>query len=416
MGYGRPFTQEETEEVLDRLERGARIRPLADELGRDRSSIRRIAARAGYSFSAGRGPGGAYPRSEFPPEWVEYEKDHRPQGRRLGLRERTIIEIRRAEGCSHKSIAEEIGCSGSTVTREINRHATDAGVYFARRAQRAATDDAHRPKVARLDANLELRSVVVWCLNKYFSPTQIGMYLRAEYPGREDMRVSHETIYQALYVQGRGSLRQELAVEKALRSGRTRRIPQSRFPRDKRGKRARTWVEGCHISTRPAEVEDRAVPGHWEGDLVLGTKNQSAIITLVERASRYAMLRRLVDGHGTGTVMPVLIEMVTSMEEDLRKTLTWDQGDEMSTHRLLTDATGMDVYFCDPHAPWQRGSNENTNGLIRDFFPKGTNFDEVTDAEIQDAQDMLNMRPRATLDGHTPADVLASILSNQAVH
>lgn len=239
-------------------------------------------------------------------------------------------------------------------------------------------------------------------LNLRFSPKQVAKDLEKAFPDRHDMRVSHETIYQALYVQGRGSLRQELKVNKALRSGRKQRIPRSDLP----PRNGRPWLAGHMISDRPAEIEDRAVPGHWEGDLVIGAHHKTALISLVERHSRFVLIRRLPDQHDTKTVIDSLIEMAQSLPEDLRKTLTWDQGVEMTDHARFTIATAVQVYFCNPHSPWERGTNENTNGLIRDFFPKGTDFATITDEQVQQAQDLLNIRPRQTLDWLTPAEKL----------
>ena len=223
------------------------------------------------------------------------------------------------------------------------------------------------------------------------------------YPDDEDMNVSHETIYQALYVQAKGALRHELTVEKALRSGRTGRRPQSKLPRHG----ARSWIgEDAKISDRPAEVADRAVPGHWEGDLVLGKANQTALITLVERTSRFVLIRRLPGRHDGITVADALVDMIKDLPVQLRRTMTWVRGSEMSEHATFTLATDTKVYFCDPYSPWQRGSNENTNGLIRDFFPKGTDFSQVTDDEIHYAQENLNTRIRKTLGWKTPTDIL----------
>ena len=223
------------------------------------------------------------------------------------------------------------------------------------------------------------------------------------------MWVSHETIYQALYVQGKGSLRQELEVVKATRTGRTNRKPRSKLPPKAAN---RSWIdEKNHITSRPAEVQDRAVPGHWEGDLVIGAKGATALITLAERSTRNVLIYRLPDRHDAPTVTQALIQMVADLPTDLRRTITWDQGCEMADHLDFTLATDCQLYFCDPHSPWQRGTNENTNGLIRDFFPKGTDFAKITDKEVRDAQDLLNTRPRKTLGFQTPAAKLAELLT-----
>ena len=227
------------------------------------------------------------------------------------------------------------------------------------------------------------------------------------------MWVSHETIYQALYVQGKGALRHELTVAKATRTGRTTRKPRSKLPPKPSN---RSWIgEDNLLTARPPEVEDRAVPGHWEGDLVIGANGATALITLAERRTRHVLIYRLPDRHDAPTVSQALIQMVAHLPADLLRTLTWDQtvhqtrGD--STHPDFTLATNCQVYFCDPHSPWQRGTNENTNGLIRDFFPKGTDFAKITDDEVRDAQDLLNTRPRKTLGFQTPAARLAELLT-----
>jgi len=242
-------------------------------------------------------------------------------------------------------------------------------------------------------------------LNLKFSPTQVAADLRRSFPDRKDMQVSHETIYQALYVQGKGALRHELTVVKALRSGRTGRIPQSRLPARSR----RPWLDGARLSDRPAEVADRAVPGHWEGDLVVGPGN-SGIVTLVERHSRFTLLGRLPAARDSATVIDVLQGMVATLPTELMKTLTWDQGNEMARHADFTIATGCPVFFCDPHSPWQRGTNENTNGLIRDFYPKGTNFNDISDDDLAQTAQLLNIRPRQTLGWATPAETLEPLL------
>ena len=231
-----------------------------------------------------------------------------------------------------------------------------------------------------------------------------------QFPDRPELHVSHETIYQALYVQGRGALRHELTVAKALRSGRAGRTPASRLP----SRDVRPWLAGARLTDRPAGASDRAVPGHWEGDLVVGPGN-SGLVTLVERATRFALIGRLPGTRDSETVIDVLQRQITQLPRWLRQTLTWDQGQEMSRHREFTVATGCPVFFCDPHSPWQRGSNENLNGLIRDYYPKGTNFNTVTDDEIMAISAQLNDRPRKTLGFHTPREKLASIFRRVVV-
>ncbi|MFC6714311.1 IS30 family transposase [Branchiibius cervicis] len=280
------------------------------------------------------------------------------------------------------------------------------GSYRAPQAAGSARVRRRRPRASRLAAGTDLRLEVLRLLQDRLSPEQISAELRVRFPGRDDMQVSHETIYQALYVQGKGSLRQELLGEKALRTGRTRRRARSNLPPRASN---RSWIgDEAMITQRPAEVEDRAVPGHWEGDLVIGTDGSSALITLVERMTRYVLVRRLPLTHDSATVSEQLIAMMRDLPASLRQTVTWDQGVEMARHAQFTLATNCQVFFCDPHSPWQRGTNENTNGLIRDFYPKSTNF---ADEQIADMQRLLNIRPRKTLGWAKPANMLNELLT-----
>lgn len=299
-------------------------------------------------------------------------------------------------------IAREIGVNRTTICRELQRNG-GRDSYVPQQAQQRAVKLKARPKPFKLASGCRLRAHMVAGLNRRDSPEQISAGLAIKFPDDEQMNIAHETIYQALYVKTKGALRHELTVEKALRSGRVNRRPRSKLPRRSNS----TWIgPEATITERPAEVEDRAVPGHWEGDLVLGKGNQTALITLVERTSRFVLIRRLPDKHDATTVSDELIEMVKDLPEHLRKTLTWDRGREMATHVTFSMATDTKVYFCDPYSPWQRGSNENTNLLIRDFYPKGTDFATVTDEEIQSVQDNLNTRIRKTLQWKTPAATL----------
>ena len=236
---------------------------------------------------------------------------------------------------------------------------------------------------------------------------QVAHRLRRDFPDRKDLHVSHEAIYQALYVQGRGTLREELKTVKALRSGRVSRRPRSLLPVHA----GKSWLAGAHVSQRPAEAADRAVPGHWEGDLVVGRHGRSALITLVERASRFCLIARLPELRTSPLVVEQLTTMIQGLPRDLFRSLTWDQGSEMAQHHRFTVASTCPVFFCDPHSPWQRGSNENLNGLIRDFYPKGTNFADHTDTDIANTQHLLNTRPRQTLDWQTPAERLEQLLT-----
>ena len=335
-------------------------------------------------------------------------------GRRLSPMDRVRIEAGVAAGVTQAELARQLGVARSTISRELARRPQlryrFSKHYDAEVADHHARMMRARPRLVKLNENLELRAAVRDGLNDRFSPEQIAGRLPALFPGREDMRVSHETIYQALYVQGKGALRDELKVVKALRSGRKSRVPQSRLP----ARSSRPWLEGARLSDRPAEAADRAVPGHWEGDLVIGP-DKSGIITLVERRSRFALLGRLPGTRDSKTVTGVLADMISTLPAALKNTITWDQGTEMADHAQFTVMTGCPVFFCDPHSPWQRGTNENTNGLIRDFYPKGTNFNTVTDSDLAETQRLLNIRPRKTLRYATPAETLNEYIRDVAL-
>ena len=326
---------------------------------------------------------------------------------RLDPERRALIAGRRRAGLGVREIARELGVSHSTVLRELRRNAMPDGCYDAGYAERRARERAARPRAGKLGRSPRLRAEVVRRLALLWSPAQVSASLVADFPGEEGMRVSHETIYRSLYVQGRRSLREELAVELVLRSGRRSRRAR-RLPADPCGRR--TWVEGAELALRPPEADDRSVPGHWDGDLVVGTDGATCLVTLVERSSRFLLCSRLPE-HSAETVAARLADMVSSLPAALRRTLTWDQDVEMARWRGFADATGFGVYFCDPRSPWQRGTNENTNGLLRQFFPKGTDFSVVADGEVARAQDLLNGRPRKTLGWRTPAEELARKLT-----
>lgn len=285
------------------------------------------------------------------------EKELHP--RFLTLPERELIADYRRDGHSLREIGRRLGRAASTIKREIDHHQNEDGIYHPFGAHRRAAEQRPRPKPAKLAQPGRLRNYVVEKLGVQWSPEQISHTLRVDYPSDESMRVSTETIYQALYVQARGGLKREIAD--ALRTGRTRRKPR-RSPEQRRERFTDPMVM---ISDRPAEIEDRAVPGHWEGDLITGTRNQTAIVTLVERQTRYVMLGHLPAGHTAPEVRNVLTSLIGTLPAHLRGSLTWDQGAEMANHAEFTVATDCGVFFCDPHSPWQRGSNENTNGLIR---------------------------------------------------
>jgi transposase, IS30 family len=301
------------------------------------------------------------------------------------------------------TIAAGIGKHTSTVSREVRGRSVD-GLYLPYQADRVAAADRARPKQSKLVTNQKLRDAVEDGLSRRCSPEQISHRLVKDFPDDESMRVSHETIYQALYFQARGGLKREVA--QALRSGRTRRKPH-RVP----DQRTHRFVDPMiMISDRPAEVEDRAVPGHWEGDLIMGEANKTAIATLVERATRYTMLVHLPDGHAAEAVRDGLITTISTLPVHLRGSLTWDQGAEMAGHKQFSMATNMAVYFCDPASPWQRGTNENTNGLLRQYFPKGTDLSVFGPEDLEHVAQQLNGRPRKTLDWDTPAERLRDLL------
>ncbi|MHA4952156.1 IS30 family transposase [Micromonospora sp. SD19] len=364
-------------------------------------------------------------------------------GQRLSSAERAQIEVLFGQGLTFPQIAQVIGRHRSTVWRELSRNHCGTGgrvpagqrhprgadpgyvagvgypkgwggayrwKYSHRNAQGKADARARRPREGKLRPGWGRAWPPLWQtvkdrLSQRHSPWQIARSLRREFPERPEMWVSHETIYQAIYFQARGGMRQELARQVALRSGRALRRPQSRQASAGRG--SRPWVRDFHISTRPAEVEDRAVPGHWEGDLVIGARGSSAIITLVERATRYVMLGALPESRVSEQVIDTLTGLMRRLPAELRKTLTWDQGIEMIQHPVFTLATDCKVYFCDPHSPWQRGSNENTNGLLRQYFPRSsTDFRTWTQDDLDAVARELNGRPRQTLDWQNPAEVL----------
>ena len=378
-------------------------------------------------------------------------------GRYLSFTEREEIAVGLAGGCGVREIARQLGRAPSTISRELQRNAatrTGRPEYRASTAQRHADRRARRPKPAKLVVNPQLRAYVQdrlagavqrpdgsvagpevsWRGRRHgprkdrrwatsWSPEQIASRLRVDFPDDESMRISHEAIYQSLYVQGRGALRQELTA--CLRTGRALRLPRARTAR-----RNRSFVtDELLISERPAEVEDRAVPGHWEGDLILGT-DRSAIGTLVERSSRFTMLLHLppVEDHdgprtksspprtgaGAAAVRDAIAGTITTLPEALRRSLTWDQGIEMAQHVHLRVDTGLQIYFCDPRSPWQRATNENTNGLLRQYFPRGTNLARHSAEELMAVAAALNGRPRKTLGWQTPAEVLTEHLAAAA--
>jgi len=334
------------------------------------------------------------PESGLPDRWT-------PAPGRLSAEEREEILLGLARGESMSAVARSLGRAPSTITREV---AANGGVrrYGAWRAHRRAGESSRRPKPAKLTHPPLVRQVTTW-LEELWSPQEIAQRLRLEFPDDPMMQVSHETIYQSLFVQGRGELRRELA--RCLRSGRTARRHQGQV--EKRGKNPNMVM----ISERPAEIEDRAVPGHWEGDLIIGAGGKSAVGTLVERSTRFVLLLHLPDDHGAQSVETAMRKAIKKLPDELARSITWDQGKEMATHVDFTVATGIPIYFCDPHSPWQRGSNENTNGLLRQYMPKSTDLSKHSAADLARIQRSLNGRPRMTLGYMKPSEKFAELVA-----
>ena len=377
-----PFTEAERKVVWKRWREGALYPDIAKELGRSVPAVTYLIMRYGG----------------IPPA----ERHRSP--RVLCGTEREEISRGIVAGESVRSIARRLGRAPSTVSREILRNdGTDK--YRAQAADIAAWDRARRPKICRLAMHPVLRRMVWRKLRDDWSPEQIAKWLVKTYPDDPSLHVSHETIYRTLYVQTRGELRKELTAHLRRSYG----VRQS--PRAKRTGRGRGQIPGAvSISERPPEVADRAVPGHWEGDLLAGNK-RSNIATLVERHSRYVMLVRLPT-RDTDTVVRALARKIKGLPASLKQSLTWDRGTEMTQHQAFTVATDVQVYFCDPSSPWQRGSNENTNGLLRQYFPKGKDVSNVTQRQLDVVARKLNTRPRETLDWQTPAEVLAATVAS----
>lgn len=339
-------------------------------------------------------------------------------GARLTVHDREVIERGVRAGWSATRIAEAIGKHRTTVVREVARGSGTVRsrpmkgdalrpaptgrrpVYRARVAQVRAERRGRRPKACKLVG--EFGVVVAGLLQADWSPQQIARSLPVLFPGRQDWRVSHETIYQSLFVQARGELRRELTAH--LRTGRTGRKPRGRA--ENRGR----LTGMVNIRQRPAEAADRAVPGHWEGDLLLGAVGKGAVITLVERSTRFVLLAPLPDSHTAIDLQQVLTPMIASLPDQIRKTLTWDQGKEMARHGQIAIDADIGIYFCDPHSPWQRGSNENTNGLLRQYWKKGTDLRHLTQADCDAVALLMNTRPRETLAWKTPQQALTEVL------
>jgi IS30 family transposase len=318
------------------------------------------------------------------------------------LEEREEISLGLGRGDTFSDVAKGLGRSVSTVSREVGVNGGREN-YRAACAHRRAWQRARRPKAPRLACPRLAAQVEEWLL-EWWSPQEIARRLRLEFPDDPMMRVSHETIYQALFVQGRGELRRELS--RCLRTGRARRRPQGRI--ENRGRIPNMVM----ISDRPAEIEDRAVPGHWEGDLIIGKDGHSAVGTLVERATRYVLLLHLPEGRHAEAVDTAMRRAIAKLPGELFRTITWDQGKEMSRHASFTTDTGIQIYFCDPHSPWQRGSNENTNGLLRQYMPKATDLSLLSEADLDRFARSLNNRPRETLGFMKPSERLSELLAH----
>ena len=336
---------------------------------------------------------------------VRREPGWEPGGRSLTLADREEIALGRDRGESFQTIATRVGRDKSVICREVARNSNQDGSYRAVSAHRRAWEKSLRPKHAKLADDSELRDYVAGKLGDQWSPQQISARLKTDFPNDPEMRVSHETIYQAVYVQAKGELRKDL--DQALRSGRVHRKAHGRVPSSDR-----RIPDKILISERPAEVADRAVPGHWEGDLIMGTRNQSAIGTLVERTTRHTLLLHLPKVRNLEGVRDAMITAIRSLPAVIAKSVTWDQGIEMGLHAEITLATDVAVYFCDPRSPWQRGTNENTNGLLRQYFPKGTDLSVHSPERLREVQDLLNGRPRQTLGWRTPTEAFNELVAS----
>ena len=376
------LTRQERRRIIGLVADGMRAVDVAREVARSTRCVYRVI----------RDAGGVARRMEWD-----------PSSARLSATEREEIRSGLDAGRSFRAIAGRVGRAPSTISREVNANG-GRSKYRGWRAHRRANDLARRPKVAKLARCPRLRAQVEsWLEAELWSPTQISAQLRIEFPDDPIMRVSPETIYQSLYVQGRGALRKELAA--CLRSGRAVRRNRSRL------KRRGPIPDMVNISERPPEVEERAVPGHWEGDLIIGKDSASAVGTLVERSTRYVMLLHLDGDHTAETVRTAMTAKIKTLPEHLFRSITWDQGSEMAQHAKFSVDTGVDIYFCDPHSPWQRGSNENTNGLLRQWMPKGTDLSIHTEADLDAIAYKLNNRPRQTLGWMKPSRALADLVA-----
>jgi IS30 family transposase len=380
---GNRLSAEDHREIQRRVTEGETFALAAAAVGCSTKSIQRFMARTG----------GLFPKV----------RERSPL--RLSPGDREELSRGLLAGESFRQIAERLGRSPSTISREVSANGCRSS-YRAWRAEQCAARRARRPKAAKLATNPRLCREVERRLLERWSPQQIAARLVRDYPDDQEMRVSHETIYRTLFVQARGALRKELAA--CLRTGRTQRCSHKRTEHSGTG-RLRGMVM---ISDRPAEAADRAIPGHWEGDLLMGKGGRSAVGTLVERSSRYVMLLHLPHSRTAEAVRQALTKQVLQLPAELRRTLTWDQGKEMAEHAKFTVATNVGVFFCDPHSPWQRGSNENTNGLLRQFLPLIDDFNALTRRDLNKIARELNNRPRQTLNWMKPSEVFSQIVAS----
>jgi IS30 family transposase len=324
------------------------------------------------------------------------------------LEERIEIHSLLRQGYSHRTIAKKLNRHHSAVSREIRKNIDSSGIYYPSAAHDNFLRRLARPKKFKTDKNPSLLLCILSKLELYWSPMQISKYLSETNKGDQSMQLSHESIYRTIYIQGKGLLKENL--RKLMRQGRTGRLPRSRRGASSSSRFRDPMV---NISQRPAEANDRAIPGHWEGDLIVGKGGKTAIGTLVERSTRYCVLLHLPNGHTADAVQKEVVRKMKNLPEHLRKTLAWDQGNELALHAKISKELDMQVYFCDPHSPWQRGTNENTNGLLRQYFPKGTDLSVYSDEDLDNAAISLNNRPRMTLGWKTPAQKFLDFQNKQ---
>ncbi len=383
----RKLGPEQVREVRKLRKQGLTFKEIGARYSCSWHTVWRVAPGPGHGVRSGR------PRDEV--------RIWHPGPGRLGLEEREEIALGLLAGESLSAIAARLGRSVSTISREVEANGGRRR-YRCVRAHVRAYERARRPKAAKLDHPPLCQLVTEW-LTEFWSPDEIAQELRREFPDDPMMWVSHETIYQSLFVQGRGELRREL--HRCLRTGRAKRREGGRPPRG-------SVTNKVMISERPAEAKDRAVPGHWEGDLIMGAHGRSAVGTLVERSTRYVMLLHLGEGKDADNVNEAMARAIKELPNSLWRSITWDQGSEMARHERFKVDTGVQIYFCDPHSPWQRGSNENTNGLLRQYMPKGTDLSVHSPEDLKRFADSLNNRPRKTLGYMKPSEKLAEVLAH----